>query len=247
MIVFSCGRDCLDSVGKHMNSIQSQTFQDFHHIIVEDASKGNNLHKKLHELKSGRTTIYKNKNNLGWLNNAIDYLVPSISDSEIVVVVDLDDWLSDNFVLQKISDIYRNSKAQLTFGSYIRSNEFNKKTKYPSKSDVIKTLHSSNIRKAPWVFSHLKTFKGNLLKLIKDESFRGPDGCYMKFSYDRAIMYPMVEMVGLEHIRYVEDIMYVYNVNVSNNVHKISPEMQTINKRHISEQPKYEKSIDYLL
>ncbi len=247
MIIFSCGRDCLDSVEKHMNSIYSQTFQDFHHIVVDDASKGNNLYKKIHQLKNEKTIIYKNKKNNGWLKNAIDYLIPFVNDLDIVVVVDLDDWLYDDFVLQKILNIYKDPTVHITFGSYIRSDEMNKKIKYPDKSDVVITLGSDNIRKEPWVFSHLKTFKGFLIKKIKDESFRGPDGEYMKCSYDRAIMYPMIEMVGIEHIRYIDDIMYIYNVNVSNNVYKIYPEMQVLNKKYISEQQKYEKSIHNIL
>ena len=46
---------------------------------------------------------------------------------------------------------------------------------------------------------------------IEKQDFMDSDGDFFKFTWDRVIMYPMVEMAGEEHFRAVGKIMYIYN------------------------------------
>jgi len=245
MIIFSCGRDCLGSIEKHIDSIKNQTFQDFKHIIVDDASCDDALYKKIMSIKGDNCIVYRNMSNFGWLKNAVNYLLPNmLYDDEIIVIVDLDDWMYDKYVLEYINDLYKkDNNLLLTFGSYITLN----KKVMPNATDVETTLSSLDFRVSPWVFTHLKTFKAILFKLIKNSSFRDNKGKYLMSTYDRAIMYPMVEMAGVERIKYIDKILYVYNTSNPNNVYKINSKMQSDNKKYISSLERYEKIDDNLL
>ncbi len=235
MVIFSCGRDCAEYVDKHLDSIQGQTFQDFTHIIVDDCSSDNRLFRILKTRATDHTIIHKNKDNQRWLKNSVDHLIPVLYGPEIVVVVDLDDWLSDIRVLSKISDVYEDPTVQLTFGSYVKSTGVKKK---PTKEEVRNVFYSKNHRKSGWVYSHLKTFKASLFKAIDVNTyFKGPSEEWIPCGYDRAIMYPLIDMCGIENTRYIQDCLYVYNISATNSVHKIYKPDQAKYKKVIAEKP----------
>lgn len=237
MIVFSCGRDNVDAAKAHIESLKMQTYQDFTHIIVDDASENPSLFRFLRTLKSERVVVHKNLDRSFWLKNATNLLFERISDLEIVVVIDLDDTLLHENVLANIATLYeQHPDIYLTFGSYVQSDELNKgiKRKYPSVGDVKKTLGSSNIRKAPWVFTHLQTFRGFLFNdLNPSTDFVDIDGQWLKSSYDRALIYPMVELAGKEHIYFLKEAVYTYNVNNEFSVFRVNPDQQRKNKQWI--------------
>lgn len=236
MTIFSCGCDCESSINKHFASLRSQTFQDFRHIIVDDASKSKALSSRIEILRDERTTVHINLEKQFWLKNAVDYLIPEISDMEIVVVVDLDDWLFQPAALQKVIDVYESDPTvMLTFGSYIKSHEVSAMgRRHPKKAEVRNVFYSKDRRKEAWVFSHLKTFRGHLLKSIPLEYFKWPTGAYIMCGYDRAIMYPMCDLAGIENTRFIQDILLVYNTEVPNNVHKLYKQEQQKTKRYLS-------------
>jgi len=238
IVIFSCGMDCAHFVDKHLDSIRGQTFQDFTHIIVDDCSGTDRLFRRLEQLKDSRTILHKNSRNQKWLKNCVDYLIPVLEGPEIVVVVDMDDWLSDSKVLQKIVDVYSDPTVQLTFGSYIKTNS-NKR--FPSKEDVRNVFYSQNHRKAAWVYSHLKTFKGNLLKSVDISYFKGPKGEWMPCGYDRAIMFPMIDICGIENTRFIQDVLYIYNIVPTNSVHKIYKADQAKYKKYVAEMAPHPK------
>ena len=51
------------------------------------------------------------------------------------------------------------------------------------------------------------------------------DGNFYRYAYDQALMFPMMEM-ACERIRFVSDILYIYNDENPMNVHKVEPEEQ---------------------
>jgi len=210
---------------------------------VDDSSKTNTLFDRINILKNERTVVHKNKDKSFWLKNAVDYLIPYISDMEIVVVVDLDDWLFSPSVLQKVYDVYESDPTvQVTFGSYIKSQETAALgRRHPKKAAVRNVFYSKDHRKEAWVYSHLKSFRGHLLKAVPHTYFKGPDGKWMFCSYDRAIMYPLIEQAGIENTRFIQDVLYVYNTDMANNVHKLYKIDQQKLKRHIASMPKLPK------
>ena len=93
----------------------------------------------------------------------------------------------------------------------------------------------------PWVTSHLRTFKRGLWRFIKDEDMKDTTGKYYSMAWDMAIMYPLLEMAGLQKIKFIDRIMYVYNdVNPLNDFRK-NVNNQILTAREIKGKPKYKK------
>ena len=67
-------------------------------------------------------------------------------------------------------------------------------------------------RRAPFAYSHLRTYKSWLLDKIGDKDLINPNtGKYFKHAGDFALCMPMVELVGKKHITRINDPIYVLN------------------------------------
>jgi len=135
---------------------------------------------------------------------AIDKLKPDNED--ILVFLDGDDWFYDSHVLEYLNEEYTDSDVWVTWGKYV-THPLNA---HKSRCMPIPSMDCS-IRKIGWMFSHLKTCKYFLWKNIKDEDLRwGKTGEYY-LARDFAFMYPMLEMAGEHHRKFVSKILYVCN------------------------------------
>jgi hypothetical protein len=63
---------------------------------------------------------------------------------------------------------------------------------------------------------------------------------------DLAFMWPMLEMSGLDHFRFIEDVLYVYNETNPLNEHKVSLPLVRHIHNLISIMPPYEPIPTYL-
>ncbi len=223
-VVFSCGRDCAEFAEKHIKSIRGQTYQNYYHVIVDDASKDDGTYKTLvahHDPK--RTKIIRNKKNHGWLHNAAKYLSSYVqSEEDVIVVVDLDDYLADDYVFERLNNAYNRKRCWMTYGTWAIPEDERIDKKYRTKWGVDKpkprpreageVLKTRDFRSSA-AFSHLKTFKAFLWNAIdKEKDFKGPDGKWAPCCYDRFIMYPMLEMTPTGKIYRVKDLVYMYNI-----------------------------------
>lgn len=149
--------------------------------------------------------------------SAIDLL--NCNDNDVIVLLDADDWFKDENSLGIVAKYYQdNPNLLLTHGSY---------ETYPAG---IKTLNKPytrldfkrGIRKTRWKASHLRTFKYKLYKHIRfNESLKDPAGNYFDSIPDLALMFPMLEMAGYDRIKYIPEIVYVYNRENQFNFDKI--------------------------
>ena len=57
----------------------------------------------------------------------------------------------------------------------------------------------------------LATFRKKLFCKIQKKDLIDLDGRFFQCTFDRAMMYPMVEMAGKERVRLIKEILYVYN------------------------------------
>ena len=222
-VVFSCGKDCAEFVEKHIKSIKNQTYKNFFHVIVDDASEDPNVVEQVkiwHDPK--KTKLIRNKKNKGWVGNAAAHLEQYIeSDEDIVVVVDLDDWLADPWVLERLNNAYNRKQCWLTYGTWAVPDDPRINAKYrdkwgkekpkPSQKDAEEVMKTRMFRTSA-AFSHLKTFKAFLWRNINQKDLKGPDGLFPPCCYDRAIMYPMLEMCPSERIYRMKDLLYMYNI-----------------------------------
>ena len=143
---------------------------------------------------------------------AIEYLEKNnlIQDEDVIVEVDGDDWLSSNFVLNYLDQIYSNSsKIWMTYGQY---------QLYPNGNigghwGMSHTDYSEGkTRKYPFAYSHLKTYKYWLFNKINRDDLIDPEtNTYYNAAWDHVLCIPMVEMAGHNHVYKVQDILYILN------------------------------------
>jgi glycosyltransferase involved in cell wall biosynthesis len=129
-------------------------------------------------------------------------LIPIHSD-DIIVLVSGDDYLKDSGVLTHLNMVYQEN-ILMTYGQYEPLSGGYIDACKPIK-DIPAYRHSGM-----WLASHPITFKKKLWDLIDDDDLR-VDGDYGHYSFDVAILYPMLEMCGQKYHRFINKILYVYN------------------------------------
>jgi glycosyltransferase involved in cell wall biosynthesis len=138
----------------------------------------------------------------------------NIPDDEICVEVDGDDWLPNSNVFSFINDVYSNEDVWMTSGSF----------KYhdgrPGFANPPKNF--TNIRKQTFTLSHMRTWKSWLWKKIKEEDLKDVSGNYWSVAGDLSFMFPMLEMSGENHFKYISDVLYIYNESNPLNDHKVN-------------------------
>ena len=199
-----------DWVKKNLSSAINQDYDNYDIVYVEDASTDNTLNKvkeyqKQWSHKKGIFKLICNKENVRALPNLYQ-AVDCAKNGSIIVALDGDDWLVNDQVLNKLNLIYQNENTWITAGSYLES--IGGMIVRPQIPDG---YWNGNIREKHWSFSHLRTFRRELFMSIEKDDFMDSDGDFFKFTWDRVIMYPMVEMAGPEHFTPVNQIMYIYN------------------------------------
>jgi glycosyltransferase involved in cell wall biosynthesis len=138
----------------------------------------------------------------------------NIPDNEICVEIDGDDWLPNSNVLSFIDDVYKDENVWMTSGSF----------KYhdgrPGFANPPKNF--TNIRKQTFTLSHMRTWKSWLWKKIKEEDLKDDGGNYWSVAGDLSFMFPMLEMSGENHFKYIPDVLYIYNESNPLNDHKVN-------------------------
>lgn len=161
-----------------------------------------------------------------------------LKDEDIICLIDGDDWLCNSRALEIVLNTHK-AGAWLTYGSYITSTE--QRTVIPKKLHRGAYRNHENYRRVPWRASHLKTFRFGLYRKLKEDWWKGPDGEALKVCSDLALMFPMLEMAGKEHIQYINKRLYVYNDENPENDHKVRGAEQKDVEMWLRSQKPYKK------
>jgi len=198
--------NCEKWVKKNLNSALNQEYTNYEVIYINDCSTDNtgNVAGKMLSDSRVASRYIENKEN----KRALPNLVRAINEATpgtIVLALDGDDWLANKGVLKRLNELYT-SDIWITSGSYIDNVHHN-----ISRPKIQVGFWEQNIRKVDWTLSHLRTFRRSLFLKIKEADMMDVDDSYFKFTWDRVIMYPMVEMAGERHFMPIMEVMYVYN------------------------------------
>ncbi len=228
-----------DYVEKNLRSVFSQKYDNFRVIYIDDNSRDDTFKKAselLRELDvNQKTSLIHNTENSGSLSNIYN-AAHSCEDHEIVVLLDGDDFLAHDNVLNTLNEAYADPSVWLTYGNYLDYPSF-KQEPHICKKLSSKVIKKSLFRQSPWVTSHLRTFYASLFKQIqlKDLLYRGK---FYSMSGDLAFMFPLLEL-GKNHIRFIDETLYLYNRQNPINDHKININFQQQCANHIRLQTKY--------
>lgn len=221
----------------HMNLYQS--YKNFICVYVDDKSTDNTEQILLPHCTDSNFIYLKNENNGSQAKTfmcAIDYLEKHshISDNDIIVEVDGDDWLSSVFVLDYLNNIYQNENIWMTYGQYQKYPEGTVGGHYNMSID--NQVDEFNLyRKNPLPYSHLKSYKYHLFNRIdRMDLVDEKTNQYFSIAWDHVLCLPMVEMAGKKRIYRCEEILYILNR---------SEELQNEGKLRLTEQKTVEQLV----
>lgn len=202
----------VDYIGKTLLSIQMQTDAHFDVCVIDDASTLPEQRKIITEFcqKNNWSSIFHEKNHgaMYGIVHAIPHM--NCQNDDVIIIVDGDDWLAHENVLRHLRDIYSQGHVSLTWGQCELFPSTGTPTKYAQPIPEI-VIEQKLFREIPFAFWHPRTFKYALWRHISDKDFRDENGDYLHIMYDKAMMYPMLEMAG-KNIRFVEETLYIYNI-----------------------------------
>ena len=203
----------------------SQNFKDFTCYITDDMSTDNTVEIVKKTIKGDDRFILIEHHCKFHQPGNYDQVIRfrGIDGDEICVEVDGDDWLPNPNVLKNINQVYQDLNVWMTSGSF----------KYhDGRPGFANPPTSADVRKQTFTLSHMRTWKAWLWKKIEIEDLKDENGNYWEVAGDLAFMFPMFEMCGLEHYRFLPDINYIYNESNPINDHKVnmSKVLQTVNK-----------------
>ena len=216
MIILTTSYNCEKYIEKSLLTIMTQRFKDFTCYIMDDLSTDNTV-EVIKKTISGddRFILIENKTKMYQPGN-YDQVIRglNISDDEICVEIDGDDWLPNSNVLSFIDEVYKDENVWMTSGSF----------KYhdgrPGFANPPRNF--TNIRKQTFTLSHMRTWKSWLWKKIKEEDLKDNSGNYWSVAGDLSFMFPMLEMSGEKHFKYIPDVLYIYNESNPLNDHKVN-------------------------
>jgi hypothetical protein len=216
---------------KTLSSIERQVNKNYEVCVIDDASTLPGQREIILEFCNRNHWKYIfHQKNMGTLKSVIDGIEAlTCKDEDVIVQLDGDDRLYSDKVLSTLDKIYSEEDIYLTWGSFITSPPNCVYINYAEDlpADYIeKNLHRTVIN----IFGPLRTFKYRLFRAIQDEDLRDPiTQEYYSVTSDLALFYPMLEMAGSK-VRYIPEILYVYNIDNPLNDFKIN-QMEQIETR----------------
>lgn len=222
--------------GMHFGSVNGQINKNFKHIFVIDDCLDEELHEAT-KLATSATEILPIKNKKGGcLNSHMEGVKLALSlganKDDVIVHLDGDDWFFHPHVFEVLESFYSNG-AEATCGNYIPTDLQRSICSAPKKIDR-KNLNN-------WWFSHLRTFKLKYFLNIKDEDFRDDNGEIFKMAADVAIMTPIIEMIPIDKIKFIQYPNLVYNRFSVNNEDKVDARLQQSTGQILSKRNSYKE------
>lgn len=216
---------CRDWIARSLQSIRNQTYRSFRCVVIDDVSGDGTLEAAFAAVAGdARFTVLGNEQRRFALANLVQATaLAALSPQDVVVVVDADDWLRDERVLERLARVYADASVWLTYGSseLLRPTGYRARLKkllgrparchaapYPA---FVRERSLYRYHPGRFLATHLRTYRKFLWDGIRDEDLRDERGAYFEATADPATMWPMMEMATDRHIRYIPDLLYVYN------------------------------------
>lgn len=221
-VVFIPCFQCEKYISRAIESLTKQTFQNFHIILVDDASsdKTSVISKTLLEENfPNRHTLIINQNNIGKSANAYFYL--NKIEALFVVILDGDDTIIDSSIFEDFNCAYKNG-YDVVWSNYQTSD---------GKIGHCKPLNPvKSPRSQMWKSSHLFSFRHSLFKNIPEQYFKSDDGSWLTAACDLSIAYPILDQT--RRYKYIRKIAYEYTVDRDLSHHNKHGEPDSLTSDH---------------
>lgn len=210
-----------DWIGKCIQSVKDQTYSNFIQVIVDDCSTDNTVESAKKAIgNDSRFVLVERQKKTGTMQGHIMAAEYDYCEEDIFVHLDGDDWFSSEGVLHRLNQIYQDNNIWCTYGNYETTDGTPsickpiEDTTQPPRLYLIKG----------WIFSQVRSFRGRLWKGIDEEDFLSADGSYFSVA-DVAVFCPILEMAGLERVRFVPEVQMIYNRETPLNDDKVNRDL----------------------
>jgi hypothetical protein len=195
---------CLDSV--HRQDYPSHLIE---HVFIDDASTDATpeiINTWLQEHPDNSVTFVHNSERVGMLANNLAGFRRA-ADTDIGIELNGDDWLPDPGVLRFLNKVYDDDDVWMTYNT-LRQTDGTILFQVPPPRSV---RRANGYRRAPWMTSHLRTFRIPLYHRVPDQHLTDPaTGTYWDMAPDMAVYLAMLEMAG-DHARHICRITCTYH------------------------------------
>lgn len=215
-----------------------QKYKNFRVIYIDDCSTDNTAKLVtcyIQKNKLKKIILIKNKTRCGALAN-IWHAIQLCKNNEIIVTLDGDDWFAHDQVLETLNTYYQNPDTWLTYGQFQNWPTGTHGWCKAAPQDIIK---KNNFREFGFWFAQLRTFYAWLAKKVNIRDLKNPiTHDFFHVAGDAALMFPLVEMAGV-HSTFIDQILYIRNVQTPINDFKINLDQQLKTTEYIRKLKKY--------
>lgn len=196
-----------ETLRRMLHSIYGQSYENWHIYLVDDVSsidhvdKCKEIIKSFEAIQPGKITSVWNTSKEWEVSNVLKG-IRTCKDDDIVCRIDADDWLTDLDALAIIDYAYQRTNCDIAWTAHRWS--------FSDKNISSHMSNDADPYSHPWVSSHLKTFRKNLLNNVKDENYRGEDGNYIRRAGDQAIYLPA--LWNSKNRLFIPRVMYHYTI-----------------------------------
>lgn len=220
-------------VNKNILSVASQDYNNYLHILINDASTDNSkivVKNTVESVKTYSNVTWDTHENKGAIFNQMAAVREYVDDDDIVILLDGDDWLvNNNTIFHYYNDLY-NQGYEFTYGSMwsVVDNIPLIAQDYPIDVKEKKTYrnHMFNWR-IP--YTHLRTVLGKHIKNLDESKFKDSSGKWMKAGHDNPLFYELIERVDPDRVYCNKEIVCNYNDANPLNDYKIRGDEQNRN------------------
>jgi len=211
--VVSAQRNMGDVALNCLQSVYDQEYPNVRHVFIDDASTDDTATRVeawLRDHPDHQVEFIHNRDRQGMLaNNLTGFRLAE--KTSIGIELNGDDWLPDPGVLRFLNKVYTDEEVWMTYNT-LRQTDGTVLFQLPPPRTV---RIPREYRSAPWMTSHLHTFRMRLLRQLPPELFVDPaTGTFWDLSQDMAVYLPIMEMAG-DHAHHIYRITCIYNPHES--------------------------------
>lgn len=212
VIVLTTAYNCEKWLDRCLRSIQKQSYSNFECHILDDMSTDNTRMTANSFSDNDPRFIYHLGEEKLYQPGNYDKVLRSdlIDDDAVVIEVDGDDWLGSHNAFQKVVDEHKKGFL-VTHGSFMYSD---------GRPGFAKPFKVSELRVTGANATHLRSWRAKLWKNIFLNDLM-TNGWYAHTAGDVFFMLPMLEMAGDARIKFMDEVLYIYNEANPLNDHKV--------------------------
>lgn len=208
-------RNCLAFVDRTLGSLAFQTRMPDRVVVIDDASDQAGYAQRCREWcdsYDGWSVLHLTERH--WCPMATragiaELKAQGAQPDEVVFTLDGDDFLP-SWSLARIDEVYNDPDVWLTYGQYEPYPENTGQTLASAYPEYV--IHDRTFRYYHVTgFNHPRTFRIHLFDHLTDADFQTAEGDWFTAGGDYIVMYPMLEMAGGEHYRFLDEVLYFYN------------------------------------